>query len=381
MSFKISPRPESVRRIRTARQLSLDAVAASSGVKLEDLQLVETTGLELSKSKIRELASALSVPIQYLFFKDVLVGKNIPDFRTPGNKPAIVTPAGLSKIDRARSIIDYLSDTVFDGLGGSDIHGVLTDFEDVKYAVRRLSSVYEPRYDKSGNVDPDETFRELRVDIEKRGVLVLCDKIKNENYRGFCFGGEVSFPLIFINTFNQRPATKLFTFVHEIVHVMLGETGVSDPSILDNKVERFCNRVTAEVMMPSAAFEAYFGTLQQRTARRIATSMAKRFGVSKQAAALRIQELGLQRDFYSAWVKSLPAQMPLIEEEEEKEEAPQKGGGIGAQVARFGYLLPKVVGRAISKRHISPLDAFQLTNLKPSTMAKLSEIGSSRLGQ
>lgn len=99
--------------------------------------------------------------------------------------------------------------------------------------------------------------------------------------------------------------------------------------------------------------------------------MAKRFGVSKQAAALRIQELGLQSNFYSLWMKSLPTNIPLVEEEEDKEDSPQAGGGYGAQIARFGYLLPKIVGHAISKRHISPLDALPLTNLKPTTMAKL----------
>lgn len=381
MSFKISPRPESVKRIRQARQLSIEVVAESSGIKVNDLRLVETTGVALSKTKIRDLASSLSVPIQYLFYKEVLVGNNIPDFRTAGNKPAVVTPDGMVRIDRARSIIDYLDDAVFDGQARSNIHGILQDYHNLDYAKRKLLAIYSPSYDKDGNVDPVSTFRELRVNIEKEGVLVLSDKVNNENYRGFCFAGNVSFPLIFINTFNQRPATKLFTFMHEIVHVMLGETGVSDPSILDNTLERFCNKVAAEVMMPSSAFEQYFKKSPPITARRMATFMAKRFGVSKQAAALRIQELGLQSNFYSLWMKSLPTNIPLIEEEEDKEDSPQNGGGYGAQIARFGYLLPKIVGHAISKRQISPLDAFQLTNLKPTTMAKLSEIGTSRLGR
>lgn len=338
----------------------------------------ELAPTELSKARVFALAQALAVPVQFLFFKKLEIAANLPDFRTVGNRPAILTPAALSRVERAKSIISYLDDDVFEGALPPKIVGTIVLGKGVAAAGKALATYYKPAKRADGSIDPVQTFRDTRVAIERDGVIVLCDRVQSDSFRGFCFSEEGSFPLVLINTADQRPATKLFTLMHEIVHVLLGRSGVSDPNILENEVERFCNKVTATVMMPEAAFTSFYNQNKKQDVRATTNVLAQRFGVSKSAAALRVSELNIAQDFYGRWLKALPAKMPVIEEEDEAESS--GGGGLGAQISRFGYLLPKVLGRAVEERTVSVFDAYRLTHLSPKTFSALAKVGEQKLG-
>lgn len=353
-------------------------VADASKISLDTLETVERELTALPKGKIVALANALAVPVQFLFYKNLKIAPNLPDFRTPGNRPAVLTPAGLSRVEKARSILSYLEDDIFDDDLDNDLVGSASISGGVDAAAKILKGYYSPVKRGDGTIDPVATFRETRVAVERDGAIVICEKVNSDGFRGFCFSEKGHFPLILINTANQRPATKLFTLMHEIVHVLLGRTGVSDPNILENDIERFCNRVTAAVMMPQAEFVAHYNRVKKTSVRATTDAVAHYFGVSKSAAALRITELGLSQDFYGRWLAALPPRIPQIEEEEEGEES-KGGGGIGAQIGRFGYLLPSVLGKAVKKHSISIFDAYRLTNLAPKTLTELAQIGERKL--
>lgn len=378
MALKLSPEPQTIRLIRKARQLTSAAVAAEAKLSEELLTTIETEHTELPKGKVVALAKALAVPTQFLFHKKLEIEENLPDFRTVANRPAILTSAGLSRVQRAKSIISYLDDEIFDNEEKSGLAGSIDISAGIDTAAKALRRYYSPVKRADGTVDPSATFRETRVAIEKDGAIVLCDRVANDSFRGFCFSVKGHFPLILINTAAQRPATKLFTLMHEIVHILLGRTGVSDPTLIENKVEQFCNRVTASVMMPKDAFLLAYERLDQKNVRAVANALAHHFGVSKQAAAIRVSELNLEDDFYGRWIRSLPPRVPAIEEEDEDQGA-SGGGGIAAQIGRFGYLLPRVLGKAVNNRSISVLDAYRLTNLKPQTFSELAKIGERKL--
>ena len=50
----------------------------------------------------------------------------------------------------------------------------------------------------------------------------------------------------------------MFTLAHELVHIGLDESGVSNPfenGGINNRIEAFCNRVAAELLVPAAELE------------------------------------------------------------------------------------------------------------------------------
>ena len=56
-------------------------------------------------------------------------------------------------------------------------------------------------------------------------------------------------PFVVINDQDARPAWS-FTLLHETVHLLLGQTGVSG-LYGESKVERFCNDVAGDFLLPA----------------------------------------------------------------------------------------------------------------------------------
>ena len=102
--------------------------------------------------------------------------------------------------------------------------------------------------------DADAAFRLLRTNAETAGVFVLLKgdlgshhtSIDVQVYRGFVIADEVA-PLIVINDGDVKTAWS-FTLLHELVHLLLGQTGISGAPA-DTPIERFCNDVAGEFLL------------------------------------------------------------------------------------------------------------------------------------
>ena len=103
---------------------------------------------------------------------------------------------------------------------------------------------------------PGPAFELLRNSAERAGVFVLLKgdlgnyhtAMDTEIFRGFSIADEIA-PFVVVNDQDARPAWS-FTLLHELVHLILGQTGVSG-SRAENDVERFCNDVAGEFLLPT----------------------------------------------------------------------------------------------------------------------------------
>ena len=108
--------------------------------------------------------------------------------------------------------------------------------------------------------NPREAFALLRSRIERAGVFVLLKgdlgshhtAVEVDVFRGFAIADEVA-PFVVINDQDSAPAWS-FTLLHELVHLMLGHTGISG-AIPGTGIERLCNGVAAEWLLPAATLE------------------------------------------------------------------------------------------------------------------------------
>ena len=95
----------------------------------------------------------------------------------------------------------------------------------------------------------------------------------------------------------------MFTLIHELVHIWINESGVSNQSNLEfrsgnsnysteeERIEVFCNKVAAQVLMPEDIMRREFSNYvigEQEYERR-----RKRLGMSKIALAYRVLNLGI----------------------------------------------------------------------------------------
>ena len=103
--------------------------------------------------------------------------------------------------------------------------------------------------------NPDDAFRLLRSHAEQAGVFVLVlgdlgsyhTELSVEVFRGFALADEFS-PFVVVNP-RDSAAARCFTLLHELVHLWLGEPGISGGDPLD-PVEVFCNNVASTFLLP-----------------------------------------------------------------------------------------------------------------------------------
>ena len=150
-----------------------------------------------------------------------------------------------------------------------------------------------------------EALRRFIQQADSFGIMVMVSGIVGSNthrsldpheFRGFALADPFA-PLVFINGKDTK-AAQMFTLAHELAHIWLGETALSDvgPATMpSNNVELWCNQVAAELLVPLPALqEAYEGGMSLREE---LDRLARWFKVSTLVILRRLHDAGrLTRD-------------------------------------------------------------------------------------
>lgn len=217
----------------------------------------------------------------------------------------------------------------------------------------------------------------LRRAVEETGVLVVINGVLGNNthqsldpeeFRGFVLCDRHA-PLIFINGADFKSA-QMFTLAHELAHLWLGKDGVfnlPDLQASEDETEKFCNRVAAEVLVPSRELEACWP--QVKTASDPFNALARRFKVSEIVAARRVLDQGLiSRERFYAFLKA-------YRDNERRKAARKSPGGhfYRTQDVRIGHRFGSAVVRAARSGRLLYQDAYRLTGLYGRTFDQFAQ--------
>jgi Zn-dependent peptidase ImmA (M78 family) len=275
--------------------------------------------------QLEEFSSATHAPLGYLFLQEPPEESvPIPDFRTFGNS-GVSNPSAdlLDTIYEAQQRQDwyasYAKEQGHDPLSFVGSVDVQTDPAAVADEIRRAIDFGMDR--RSRFRTWEEALRELIDSIEQLGVLVMVSGIVGSNthrildpeeFRGFALTDPLS-SLIFVNGADTKSA-QIFTLVHELAHIWLGESALSDAQMnatTNNDHELWANRVAAEVLVPAAQVRAeYRDSADLPELQRL----ARIFKVSTLVVLKRVHDVGFLRwdDYRERYATELARLMDIV---------------------------------------------------------------------
>ena len=330
--------------------------------------------------QLEAFAKATHTPVGFLFLSEPLEEQlPIPDFRTIADEPVQRPSADLLDTlylcQQRQQWYREFARTMGEGL--LDIVGSVQMTEDVVSVATRIRQALGFDLEEHWKLPTwTDALRRFIEQSDAAGVLVMVSGVAGNNtrrrldpaeFRGFALVDDLA-PLVFINGADTK-AAQMFTLAHELVHIWLGQSALSDSQarmLPDHKVERWCNEVAAELLAPLAELRNEHDPKAEL--RDELDRLARRFKVSTLVALRRIRDTGtLSADAY--WT--------AYEAELERLRGLPKGSGgdfylvLGARASRrFARAL---VASTLEGRS-SFTEAFRLLGLKKmSTFRKLGD--------
>lgn len=207
-------------------------------------------------------------------------------------------------------------------------------------------------------------------------------KLDSDEIQGFAIADPFA-PFIFINS-DDWNAPQLFTIVHELAHIWIAETGISneiEPKITNkekfNPIELFCNEVAANALMPLVIMT----NLDNKTFSNANElfKAAKNLGISSFALLVRALNIGLiSTPTYQLLKKEADLEFKAFlrreEEKKEKQKDKDKPGGPNyflLQLNRNSRLFTQTVLDAFRGGFIEPTQASSLLNVQITKFPKL----------
>jgi Zn-dependent peptidase ImmA (M78 family) len=305
-------RPDLLIWARESAGLEIEEAARKIRVKPERLESWETGERRPTIKQLRKLGGVYKRPMAVFFLsKAPKKFEAMHDFRRlPGEVAGLASPKLRVEIRRARYrrqvalnlfALRGQSPPMFDAQTN-----VSEDPEEVASRTRELLGVtYE---DQTGFRTHYDALNTWRAAIEQLGVLVFQARdVDVAEMRGFSIAGE-PLPVVVANI-KDAPRGRVFTMLHEFVHLMLHEEGLCDLSEHvsvppeERKVEIFCNHVAGAILMPQIEIlsedlvREHGGDPVWEDEELVA--LAQRYQVSQEAMLRRLLVLGqTSQDFY-----------------------------------------------------------------------------------
>lgn len=375
MATTASINPDILAWARRRTGMSLESLSQAMKVPEERLAHWESGKTGPTFAQARTLAAKLHIPFAYFYLsappeEDL----PIPDLRTLGDRiPERFSPEFRDLISDVLYKYDwYREERIREGFealpfiasfANSRTHpdAVAGDIRD-KFGVESLRATAR---------NPDDYLTRLVRRAEDLGIWVLRSGIVGNNthrplaveeFRGFAIADHV-LPLVFLNARDAR-AAQIFSLMHEVAHLWIGRSGVSNPALTQRgdasaqNVEAVCNAIAAEVLVPhESLLNAWDKGLDIAANARGLTS---RYRVSSVVIARRVYDLGLVD--YEAFVA-------FFQEETAKwRKLSGKGDFNRSSAARFGRDFRHAVVMKAMSGDLLWREAAALLNVKPKTL-------------
>ena len=297
---------------RNRARVSIDDAAKAANVTAERVHAWEQENADEAPtlSQLRALAAKYHFPLAVFYLPEPPADFSpLRDFRRlPDADSQAITP-NLAFHIRAAHERRELALELYDDLRSQPqpfpLKATLTSKpEDVGQAIRDLLGIDDESQKRAARLDRAFDFWRRRMEEHDILVFVISGphySVPLEEMRGFAIA-KPTLPVVVVNGRDYSQGGKAFTLLHELAHVILGESAISNGAAEDfgataeeHRVERFCDAVAAAALMPRSLVLSFpeaaeagareWSDMQLRT-------IARAIGVSREALLIRFVTLG-----------------------------------------------------------------------------------------
>ena len=240
---------------------------------------------------------------------------------------------------------------------------------------KELGLEYNWFLESSGSWD---SFKLIRERLEKIGTLVMMSGIVGANthrsldvneFRAFTLIDKYA-PLIFINT-NDSPNGRLFSLVHEMTHIWLGENSFyNDRQNHVNgisRIETLCNAVAAEILAPANLFDSSWSEFDNTDIYEKINDIAAYF----KCGATVIARRALDKGFIDKSIYSNIAELAVNKYKEQKKGQASGGNYYNTLRTRVDNRLVHALNNSIYEGKTTFIEAYRLTHTNRKTFSEL----------
>lgn len=268
--------------------------------------------------QLENFAKVTYTPIGFLFLqKPPIETVPIPDFRTVGSEYVHPSPDLLDTVyicqQRQEWYREFARSTGENPLPFVGSVNQTNNIEKIAESIRHaLGFDIEERRQMPTWTDALRRFIEQ---ADALGILIMVSgvvgsnnrrKLDPQEFRGFALADNLA-PLVFINGSDTK-AAQMFTLAHELAHIWIGQSAVSDAQavqIPENQIERWCNMVAAELLVPLSALRSEYKKNNKLSDE--INRLARVFKVSTLVVLRRIHDTGglTKEQFWQAYHEEL----------------------------------------------------------------------------
>jgi Zn-dependent peptidase ImmA (M78 family)/DNA-binding XRE family transcriptional regulator len=382
--------PEVFRWARESAGLEPEEAARAIGIAGASLKAIEDGEKEPSRTMLSNMSRVYRRSLLTLYLSaPPQKGDRGEDFRTVAPEQGIDAEADVDALVRdlrarqrlVRAVLEDDEDArPLEFIGSATMAAGVPALRE---AIEKLLGITHTDYREQK--DAEGAFNLLRDKAERAGAFVLLagnlgshhSTIPVGAFRGFAIADPLA-PFIVINDGDAKAAWA-FTLLHELAHLFLGTTGVSGGGVSEKRIERFCNEVASEFLLPITDLETInIAGLDMEEQIVLITQRADRWRVSRQMIAYGLYKAGrlsndgwraLSTEIHSRWV---------MERSRAKEIAKtKKSSGPSYYIVRRHRLGPAMLDfarRSIDAGTLSPARAAKALGVKPRSVYPLLSI-------
>ena len=262
MILRVEVNPERLRWARDRAGLDADRLTR----KFPKYEEWEAGTARPTLKQLEAVAKATHAPVGLFFMSEPWDEPvPIPDFRVLGNRPMSRPSVDLLEtVYLCQQRQEWYRDFArLERIDPPALVRIATTRSDVETTARMMREALGFDVDHRSQLSTwVDALRLFVAQADASGILVMVNGIVGNNttrrldpaeFRGFALADDLA-PLVFVNGADTK-AAQMFTLAHELAHICLGESALSDIEAVvkpSHSIELWCDRVAAELLVPGA---------------------------------------------------------------------------------------------------------------------------------